>query len=208
MGTICAKPHKCAKYSSQRKTNDCQTQLIADKCVNCGGPHRTGNNMCRYTQQTADITRTALQNDISYAAAARRYHEKQILPDHLNESKSPIPQSQDNIQQAPLMQTAATVRAKSSLPPIPQQINAINNAPQRINGENKLSNSSTNSQHCCDPVNTILSNPKFVAMLSKLIMKASQKPNLTIKTQIHQSSIIFRNFSLRFLLQIQKMLSR
>ena len=69
-GTICAKPPKCAKSGSKHKTNDCQTQLMIDKCVNFGGLHRTGNKICLYTQQAADITCTAAHNGISYAAAA------------------------------------------------------------------------------------------------------------------------------------------
>ena len=71
MDTFCAKPPKCAKCGCKHKTNDCQRQLMVDKYVNCGGHYCTSNKMCKYTQQSADITCTVVQHGISYTAAAR-----------------------------------------------------------------------------------------------------------------------------------------
>ena len=57
-GTICAKPPKCAKCGSKHKINDCRTQLIADKCVNCGGRIR----------KAAELKFKSFPNETNYMA--------------------------------------------------------------------------------------------------------------------------------------------
>ena len=78
---ICSRSPKCAKCGDKHITSVCTEELVIDKCVNCGGPHRTGYKDCKYSKQAADITRTTVHCGLSYAAAARLHHNtKHVHP--------------------------------------------------------------------------------------------------------------------------------
>lgn len=70
----CTRQAKCAKCGDCHAARECQATLTADKCVNCGGSHRTGNKMCRFAKNAVVISRTATRQNLSYAEAARQLH--------------------------------------------------------------------------------------------------------------------------------------
>ena len=55
-------------------------QLTINKCVNCGGPHRSRNKVLRFTKKATIILRNAAQQKLTYAQAEHQFHaDKKVI---------------------------------------------------------------------------------------------------------------------------------
>jgi hypothetical protein len=184
---ICVKPPKCAKCGEKHSTNVCDNNVTIDKCVNCGGPHRTGNRVCRFTKQATTITRTAVSQGISYADAARRFH---ATSEHQPNTVSPIVLHANHTLSNNSHSTAIPKTQSQSVPHTQE-----NNQPTCIPLNSQTKIKQTTSSTTLNTPELLLSNEKFVAMLTvtmtMLIKKTAPTMNETAELMVENIKKFF-----------------
>ena len=199
--TICSRAPKCSKCGETHLSKDCKKDNTAIKCVNCGGPHKTGNKECTYTITAKAITHTAITNKISYAQALRQHN---YTSNQINKQPVPIPQAKPlqsmpnplrNVHSAATATDASASTAHTSMATTAITHAGLTNAAAAAATTNDK-NCAVNTAAKGFAIDTLLSDINFVAMLTYTFHTLFTSP--PAQNNIATTASTVRNVMLQF----------